>query len=233
VKAKDISNTEFQTRYGHYNYSVMPFEVTNSSGVFMEYMNRIFHPYLVVVFIDDILVYSKLEAEHAEHLWVVLYTLKEKKLFAKSSKCEFWLREVSFLGLVGYYQRFIDGFAKLALPLTQLTRKGQAFDWDAKCEKSFQELNRRLTSAPVLILSIMKESFVVYFDASKMGLGSVLMKNHQVVAYESRQLKVHEKNYPRLVDLVVLVNQGKGVDSRWDKNGVLMFRDRVCVPDVP
>jgi len=98
--------------------------------------------------------------------------------------------------LVGYYRRFIEGFSKLALPLTQLTRKGQAYVWDAKCEKSFQELKKRLTSPPVLILPNPKESFVVYCDASKMGLGGVLMHNRQVVAYASRQLKVHEKNYP-------------------------------------
>jgi len=88
----------------------------------------------------------------------------------------------SFLGLAGYYQRFIEGFSKLALPFTQLTRKGQAYVWDAKCEKSFIELNKRLTSAPVLILPNPKESFVVYCDASKMGLGGVLMQNRQVEA---------------------------------------------------
>jgi len=103
VKAEDISKTTFRTRYGHYEYSVMPFGVSNAPGVFMEYMNRIFHPFLdrfVVVFIDDILVYSKLEEEHAEHLMVVLRVLKENQLCAKLSKCEFWLREVSFLGHV-------------------------------------------------------------------------------------------------------------------------------------
>jgi len=77
--------------------------------------------------------------------------------------------------LAGYYERFIEGFSKLALPLTQLTRKGQTYVWDARCEKSFQELKKRLTSAPVLILSNSKESFVVYCDASKMGLGGVLI----------------------------------------------------------
>jgi len=103
VKAEDISKTAFKTRYGHYEYSVMPFGVTNAPGVFMEYMNRIFHPYLdqfVVVFIDDILVYSKSEEEHVEHLRVVLQVLREKRLFVKFSKYEFWLREVSFLGHV-------------------------------------------------------------------------------------------------------------------------------------
>jgi len=101
----------------------------------------------------------------------------------------------SFLGLAGYYRRFIKGFCKLALPLTQLTRKRQAYVWDAKCEKSFQELKKRLTSAPMLILPNPKESFVVYCDASKKDLRGVLMQNRQVVAYASRQLKVHEKNY--------------------------------------
>jgi len=160
-----------------------------------------------------------------------LQVLKEKQLFAKFSKCKFWLREVSFLGhviskggiavdpskvdavmqwkspksifevrsflcLAGYYRRFIEGFSKLALPLMQLTRKGQAYVWDSMCEISFLELKKRLTSAPVLILRNLKESFVVYCDALKMGLGGVLMQNRQVVAYASRQLKVHEKNYP-------------------------------------
>ena len=173
VKSEDIQKTAFRTRYGHYEYSVMPFGVTNAPGVFMEYMNRIFHPYLdkfVVVFIDDILIYSKSDEEHAEHLRVVLELLKEKKLYAKLSKCEFWLSEVSFLGhviskngiavdptkveavsqweapknaseirsflgLAGYYRKFIEGFSKLALPLTKLTRKGQMFVWDVECEK--------------------------------------------------------------------------------------------------
>jgi len=233
VNAEDVSKTAFKTRYGHYEYSLMPFGVTNAPGVFMEYMNKIFHPYLdqfMVVFIDDILVYSKSDEEHAEHLRIVLQVLKEKQLFTKLSKCEFWLREVSFLGhvilkggiavdpskvdavmqwestksvfevrsflgLVGFYRRFIEGFSKLALPLTQLTRKGKTYVWDAKCENSFLELKKRLTSAPVLILPNPKESFVVCCDASKMGLDGVLMQNRQVVAYASRQLKVHEKNY--------------------------------------
>jgi len=187
VKDEDMQKTAFRTRYGHYEYLVMPFGVTNVPGVFMEYMNRIFHAYLdrfVVVFIDDILIYSKSEEEHAEHLRIVVQVLKEKKLYAKLSKCEFWLNEVSFLGhvisgsgiavdlskvdavsqwetpksvteirsflgLVGYYRRFIEGFSKLALLLTQLTCKGKAFVWDVQCENSFNELKQWLTTAPV------------------------------------------------------------------------------------
>ena len=234
VKTEDIPKTAFRTRYGHYEYLVMPFGVSNAPGVFMEYMNRIFQPYLdhfVVVFIDDILVYSKSEEEHAEHLRVVLQILKEKRLYAKMSKCDFWLHEVSFLGhvisrngiavdpskvdavlqweapksvteirsflgLAGYYRRFIEGFSKLALPLTQLTRKGEAFVWDTQCENSFQELKKRLTTTPVLILPNPNKPFVVYCDASSRGLGGVLMQGGQVVAYASRQLKTHERNYP-------------------------------------
>lgn len=103
VKTEDIQKTAFRMRYGHYEYSVMLFGGTNAPGVFMEYMNWTFHPYLdkfVVVFIDDILVYPKTEEEHAEHLRVVLEVLREKRLFAKLSKCDFWLEEVSFLGHV-------------------------------------------------------------------------------------------------------------------------------------
>ena len=102
----------------------------------------------------------------------------------------------SFLGLAGYYRKFIEGFSKLALPLTMLTRKGQAFVWDSKCEEGFQELKRRLTTAPILILPSPSEPFEVYCDASLLGLGGVLMQNKQVVAYASRQLWVHERNYP-------------------------------------
>nr|KYP59429.1 Retrovirus-related Pol polyprotein from transposon 17.6 [Cajanus cajan] len=235
VKGEDVPKTAFRTRYGHYEYLVMPFGVTNAPAIFMDYMNRIFHPYLdkfVVVFIDDILVYSKTKEEHAEHLKVVLQTLRERQLYAKLSKCDFWLEEVSFLGhaissggiavdpskvdavlkwetpklvseirsflgLAEYYKRFIEGFYKLALPLTSLTRKGVVFVWDSKCENSFQALKEKLTSAPpILVLPDLSKTFVVYCDASKMGLGGVLMQEGKDVSYTSRQLKIHEKNYP-------------------------------------
>jgi len=172
VKDEDMQKTAFRTRYGHYEYKVMPLGVTNASGVFMEYMNRIYLDKFVVVFIDDIVIYSKNEEEHAEHLNIELQMLKEKKLYVKLSKCEFWLSEVSFLGhiisgdgivvdpskvdavsqwetpksvteirsfldLAGYYRRFIEGFSKLALPLTQLTCKGKPFVWSTQCENSF------------------------------------------------------------------------------------------------
>jgi len=234
VKADDVQKTAFRSRYGHYEYVVMPFGVTNAPAVFMDYMNRIFRPFLdkfVVVFIDDILIYSRTQEEHAEHLRLVLGVLREKQLYAKLSKCEFWMDEVqflghvisaqgiavdptkveavvkwespksateirSFVGLAGYYRRFIEGFSKIVAPLTLLTRKDQPFTWTDKCEESFQELKRRLTSAPILVIPDVGKPFEVYCDASHLGLGCVLMQEKKAVAYASRQLKVHERNYP-------------------------------------
>jgi len=102
----------------------------------------------------------------------------------------------SFMGLVGYYRRFIEGFSKIVAPLTLLTRKDQSFTWTNKCEEIFQELKRRLTSAPILVILDVGKLFEVYCDASHLGLGCVLMQEKKVVAYASSQLKVHERNYP-------------------------------------
>ena len=102
----------------------------------------------------------------------------------------------SFLGLAGYYRRFIKGFSQLALPMTRLTRKECPYDWDSGCEQSFMSLKERLTTAPVLIIPDPSKSYEVFCYASKNGLGGVLMQDGQVVAYASRQLKVHEENYP-------------------------------------
>ncbi|KAL4026107.1 hypothetical protein IC575_014531 [Cucumis melo] len=188
-------------RYGHYEFIVMSFGLTNAPAVFMDLMNRVFREFLdtfVIVFIDDILIYSKTEAEHEKHLRMVLQTLRDNKLYAKFSKCEFWLKQVSFLGhvvskagvsvdpakieavtgwtrpstvsevrsflgLAGYYRRFVENFSRIATPLTQLTRKGAPFVWSKACEDL--TLNKLVTAG-------------------------------KVVAYASRQLKSHEQNYP-------------------------------------
>ena len=102
----------------------------------------------------------------------------------------------SFLGLAGYYRRFIQNFSRIALPLTKLTRKGSPFKWTDQCEASFQELKTRLTTPPVLIIPDPTGHFEVYSDASKKGLGCVLMQDKRVIAYASRQLRPHEGNYP-------------------------------------
>ncbi|KAG8485264.1 hypothetical protein CXB51_021228 [Gossypium anomalum] len=166
---------------------------------------RVKEPYLdqfVVVFIDDILVYSRTEDEHDMHLRVVLQILREKQLYAKFSKCEFWLREPksmsevrSFLGLAGYYRQFIEGFSLIAVPLTKLLRKEVPFIWTDAQQESFEKLMTILTQAPVLIQPESGKDFVVYSDTSHVGLGCILMQDGKVVAYTSRQLKTHEANY--------------------------------------
>ncbi|KAG8491593.1 hypothetical protein CXB51_014776 [Gossypium anomalum] len=323
VRDSDIPKTAFRTRYGHYEFLVMPFGLTNAPVVFMDLMNRIFRQYLdqfVVVFIDDILIYSRNESEHAEHLKLVLQILRDKQLYAKFSKCEFWLREVSFLGhvvsasgirvdpskvsaiidwrppknvtevrsflglavyyrqfvkgfsmiatpmtkllqkdvkfewsncglrveaikcefwlrevsflghvvsasgirvdpskvsaiidwrppknvtkvrsflgLAGYYRQFVKGFSMIATPMTKLLQKDVKFEWSEKCQKSFDRLKTCLTEALVLVQPECGKEFVIYSDASLLGLGCVLMQEGRIVAYASRQLKPHEKNYP-------------------------------------
>ncbi|GJU15367.1 putative reverse transcriptase domain-containing protein [Tanacetum coccineum] len=205
VREQDIPKTAFRTQYGHYEYQVMPFGLTNAPAVFMDLMNRVCKPYLdkfIIVFIDDILIYSKDEKEHEEQLKAILELLKKEKLYAKFSKCEFWIPKVRFLGHVidsrgldGYYRRFIEGFSKIAKLMTKLTQKGIKFDWGEKEENAFQLIKQKLCSAPILSLPKGSEGFVVYCDASHKGLGAVLMQRKKVIAYASRQLKVHEKNY--------------------------------------
>ncbi|GKB96436.1 putative reverse transcriptase domain-containing protein [Tanacetum coccineum] len=194
VREEDIPKTAFRTRYGHYEFQVMPFGLTNAPAVFMDLMNR------------------------------------KEELYAKFSKCEFWIPKVQFLGhvidskgihvdpskiesikdwaspkspteirqflgLAGYYQRFIEGFSKIAKPMTKLTQKKVKFVWGDKQEAAFQLLKQKLCSAPILALPEGSEDFISYCDASKKGLGTVLMRIEKVIAYASRQLKIHEKNY--------------------------------------
>ncbi|KAJ0680361.1 putative nucleotidyltransferase, Ribonuclease H [Helianthus annuus] len=233
VLEEDVPKTAFRTRYGHYEFVVMPFGLTNAPAVFMDLMNRVCKAYLdrfVIVFIDDILIYSKTQAEHEQHLRLILELLRTEHLYAKFSKCEFWLQEVqflghtvnklgihvdpakieavknwvapkspseirSFLGLAGYYRRFISNFSKIAVPLTSLTQKERPFVWGPEQEESFQTLKDMLCNAPILTLPDGNDDFVVYCDASNLGLGCVLMQRDKVIAYASRQLKIHEKNY--------------------------------------
>ncbi|KAJ6808834.1 uncharacterized protein M6B38_165845 [Iris pallida] len=234
VKKEDIPKTAFRTRYGHYEFLVMPFGLTNAPAIFMDLMNRVFYQYLdkfVIMFIDDILIYSKSEEEHEKHLRIVLQTLREKKLYAKLSKCEFWLDQIpflghivsgegisvdpkkveavkswptpksvaeirSFLGLAGYYRRFVENFSRIVEPLTRLTRKEEKFNWTEKYQAAFDELKKRLISAPILALPSGSGGYELYSDASGKGLGCVLMQHGRVIAYASRQLKTHERNYP-------------------------------------
>ncbi|GJS06404.1 putative reverse transcriptase domain-containing protein [Tanacetum coccineum] len=172
VHEDDIPKTAFKTRYGHFEFTVMPFGLTNEPAT---------------------------KEEHEMHLGLILELLKKEKLYAKFSKCEFWLQEVQFLGHVinrdGYYCRFIKNFSKIAKPLTILTQKNKTYVWGEEQEEAFQILKDKLCNAPVLALPDGLEDFIVYCDASGLGLGCVLMQKGRVIAYASRKLKIHEKNY--------------------------------------
>nr|GEY14387.1 DNA/RNA polymerases superfamily protein [Tanacetum cinerariifolium] len=188
VREQDITKTVFRTRYGHYEFQVMPFGLTNAPVVFMDLMNQVCKPYLdkfVIVFIDDILIYSKDEKEHEEHLKEILELLKEEKLGiyvdpAKIDSIKDWASpkmptEIrQFLGLAGYYRRFIEGFLKIAKPMTKLTQKGIKFDWGEKEENAFQLIKQKLCSALILALPKGSEDFVVYCDASHKGKANVV-----------------------------------------------------------
>ncbi|WVZ70752.1 hypothetical protein U9M48_019394 [Paspalum notatum var. saurae] len=218
IRPSDIPKTAFITRFGLYEYTVMSFGLTNAPAYFMNLMNKVFMEYLdkfVVVFIDDILIYSKTEEEHEEHLRLVLQKLRDHKLYAKLSKCEFWLDRVPFLGHIVskggimvdpskisgvmdwkvpklYYGRFIESFSRIAKPMTSLLEKGVPFNWTKERQAAFDELKKRLTTAPVLTLLDLTKSFTVYCDASKEGLGCVPMREGKVIAYASRRLRKHE-----------------------------------------
>ncbi|GJR43867.1 putative reverse transcriptase domain-containing protein [Tanacetum coccineum] len=200
VREEDIPKTAFRTRYGHYEFQVMPFGLTNAPAIFMDLMNRVCKPYLdkfVIIFIDDILIYSKNKKEHEEHLKAILELLKKEELYAKFSKCEFWIPKVQFLGhvidsqgihvdpakiesikdwvspkspteirqflgLAGYYRRFIEGFSKIAKSMTKLTQKKVKFVWGDKQEAAFQLLKQKLCSAPILALPEGSEDFIIH-----------------------------------------------------------------------
>jgi hypothetical protein len=234
IRASDVPETAFSTRYGLYEFLVTSFGLTNAPAYFMYLMNSVFMNELakfVVVFIDDILIYSKNEAEHAKHLRIVLQCLRDHKLYAKFSKCGFWMDSVkylghtiskdgisvdpskvqevmdwkppksvhqirSFLGLAGYYCRFIPGFSRIAKPMIEMLKKGLKFVWSDECDKAFHTLREYLTSTPVLTQLDMTKPFEVFCDASGTSLGCVLMQENRVIAYASRALRPHEKNYP-------------------------------------
>jgi hypothetical protein len=204
IRECDIPKTAFVLRYGLYEYMVMSFGLINALAYFMYLMNKVFMEYLdkfVMVFIDDMLVYSRSEEEHEEHLRLVLQKLQDHRLYAKLSKYEFWLKQVaflghiiskggiyvdpskvqdvlswnapmsvsdiqSFLGLAGYYRRFIEGFSKISKPMTELLEKDKKFKWTAACEASFQELKKQLTTAPILVMLDMEKLLSIYCDMS-------------------------------------------------------------------
>jgi hypothetical protein len=251
---------------------VVPFGLSNAPVVFMCLMNGVLGEYLdkfVIVFLDEILVYSKSKEEHEQHLMIVLQVLREHQLYAKLSKCSFYQKKIHYLGhiiledgitlkkieairgwsmpknvievrsfmdLVGYYRRFIEGFSKIAHPITSLQKKGVKFQWTLDCEKSFQHLKKLLTSAPILRIGNPNEEFIVCTDACKDGLGGVLSQNGVFVCYESRKLKEHERNYATHdLELAAIGHafrkwrhylMGKRFELRKDHNGLKYLFDQ-------
>jgi hypothetical protein len=221
IRVEDIPKTAFTARYDLFKYLVMSFGLTNAPTHFMYLMNSIFMPELdkfIMVFIDNILIYSRCMEEHEEHLRIVLQWLRDHQLYAKFSKCEFWIKEVpflghmvssegimvdpnkvkevlewkppttvsevrSFLGLDGYYHRFIPNFSKITKPITELLKKGKKYLWSEACDEAFKHLKKLLTTWPVLAQPDTTKPFDVYCDASGTGLEGVLMQEGRVISY--------------------------------------------------
>lgn len=226
VKSEDQHKTAFQTHFGHFKYKVMPYGLTGAPATFQATMNQILAPLLrkcVVVFIDDILIYSKSYEEHVEHIRMVFELLREHQFKVRQSKCTFaqqklkYLEHVisdrgvatdpskvaivqnwptpttvkelrGFLGLAGYYRRFVRNFGMISKPLTNLLKKGQLFVWTPITEQAFQALKQALLSSPVLALPDFNKTFVVETDASEKGIGVVLQQEGHPIAYISKAL---------------------------------------------
>ncbi|GAU25204.1 hypothetical protein TSUD_151040 [Trifolium subterraneum] len=225
LQPEDRYKTAFRTHQGHYEWLVMPFGLTNAPATFQSLMNTIFQNVLrkyVLVFFDDILVYSKTWQEHLKHLAAVLQVLQDNELFVKLSKCSFGVSEIEYLGhvvngqgvsmdkekiqavldwpppknikqlrgflcLTGYYRRFIQSYAKIASPLTDLLKK-EAYVWTTQAKAAFQQLKNAITSAPVLALPNFTKTFILETDASGVGIGAVLHQEGHPIAYFSKKL---------------------------------------------
>ena len=226
VQEEDIPKTAFRTHEGHYEFVVMPFGLTNAPTTFKSLMNDLFRPYLrkfILVFFDDILVYSKTWKYHLLHLQIVFHIFATNQMFAKASKCQFGVPQVrylghiitasgvsvdpdkvqtvvawptpstargvrGFLGLAGYYRKFIRNFGSMAAPLTILLTK-EKFCWNSEAAAAFQQLKTALTTPPTLCLPDFSQQFVIECDASGVGIGAVLTQHNQPVAFFSEALK--------------------------------------------
>ena len=233
IAEQDIPKTAFNTRYGHYEFLVLPFGLCNAPATFMYLMNELFKKHLdafVIVYIDDILIYSKTKEEHEIHVRKVLDILRENQLYAKKEKCEMFRTEVSFLGhrisgagiamekekiqsilswpipndveqiqkflgLSGYYRRFIKNFSSICAPISELLSKHVQFKWTERQQQAFDTLKQAITTAPVLTLPDPSIPYVVKCDASGFAIGAELSQHGKPVAYLSHKLSPAERNY--------------------------------------
>ena len=244
MKEEDVEKTVFRTHEGHYEFLVMPFGLTNALATFQSLMNQVFKPFLrrcVLVFFDDILVYSADIDEHAKHLGMVFNVLKDNQLFANKKKCVIAHSQIQylghmiskrgveadedkikkmidwppptnisglrgFLGLTGYYRRFVKGYGEIAAPLTKLLQKN-AFKWNEEANTAFENLKLAMTTLPVLALPDWNIPFIIETDASGVGLGAVISQNGHPIAFFSQKLSTRAQNksiYERELMAVVL-----------------------------
>lgn len=237
IADEDVHKTAFRTRYGHYEFLVLPFGLTNAPATFMHMMQLIFKDYLddfVIVFLDDILIFSKNKEDHMKHVQRVLQVLRDNKLYAKESKCEFFKTEISFLGhvinehgvhmetskvaavtdwptpvdasqvraflgLAGYYRKFVKNFSRISSPLSELLKKDVKFEWSLEADTAFKALKTAVSTSPVLILPDPSVEYIVDTDSSGFAIGAALLQDQgrgvQPIAFMSKKMLDAEKNY--------------------------------------
>jgi len=234
ITPEDVPKTAFRTPIGHYQFKVLCFGLTNAPATFQAAMNNIFSEYLhdfVVVYLDDILCFSKTKEDHEAHLRLILDKLREHNLYANPKKCEFFKTELvflghivssdgtkvdpskiaavnswpkpttitelrGFLGLANYFRRFIQGYSTIVAPLTHLTRKESGVhNWDATCDRAFQQIKTALVNAPVLAYPDFEKPFDLICDASDHGIGAVLLQDARPIAFLSKKFAPAEQNY--------------------------------------
>ncbi|KAL5565238.1 hypothetical protein UlMin_028402 [Ulmus minor] len=279
VHAPDIPKTAFRTHNGHFEYLVMPFGLCNAPSTFQAIMNSIFHSHLrkfILVFFDDILVYSPTWETHIEHVRTTLDILRQHQFFIKESKCDFGKQELEylghivthqgvkvdnkkieamvswpqpanitdlrgFLGLTGYYRKFVRSYGLLARPLTNLLKKG-SFRWTDEAAGAFELLKQAMTTTPTLAMPNFNDSFIVETDASGDGIGAVLTQQGQPIAFMSRALglskrawSIYAKEMLAIVEAIRTWRPyllGKKFFIRTDHRSLKYFLDqRVATPE--